>query len=197
MRIKATGSNLLASNIDLTHDETGLSVGVDTTEPYRELAPLAERDGFYYGAPLLPHQDEIGYFITPMLILQETNIIPIDSEDGMPISMVAIQEFTQIPLGGDTYLEVPELEARKARKQALKEVDFKDLTSGKEIMDALYYLKEAFQLTNTHAYMELEDVGHLHRLGRVDREEADVETVTTALRELFGRERRVVLNSMA
>ena len=64
-------------------------------------------------------------------------------------------------------------------------------------MEALRNLKDAFKLTNNYAYMKLEDVSHLHRLGRVDREEADAETVTVALRELFGRERRVVVNSMA
>ena len=133
VKIKVTGSNLLASNIDLTHDETGLSVGVDTTEPYVELGPLAEREGYYYGAPLLPSQDETGYYITPMLILQDTNIVPIRAEDDMPISMIAIQEFTKVPLCGDTYLEIPELEAARHENERLERLISKTLLAVKKL----------------------------------------------------------------
>lgn len=195
VKLRAVGSNLVASNVDIRHDETGLSLSVDTSEPFLEQGLLAECEGYFAEVRTEADGDPKGYFFTPQLVLQHTLLIPVMTSEDVPVANVALQELIKVPLTGDTHITIPVLEARAAQKKALAEVAFNNFQNGREIMAALHEVKKAFKHTVGTMYMELEDISQLQRLGRV--ESAEAETVAAAVRELFGHERQVLVEAEA
>lgn len=198
VKIRVSGPEVAYSNIDVTRVDdkiTGLEVDVET--PYCMADPFDELKGYYYDSPLLPDEDENGYFITPYLILQNSVQSDLRTDDDLPLAKLAVQSYIKAPITNETDIDVPKLIDYEARRLAIGRVALTDLERQNEIRAALGGLEEAFEATVSRKFLRLENIGLLHTIGRVTASEADLENVVDALRQVFGRERLVKLKAMA
>src|SRR5919199_965293 len=83
---RVTGKDVERSNVEFNRIDgkiVGISVNTETpfvNEPFKEL------QGYHWGTPLIPGEDDNGHFITPYLVLQDSRSSKLNTAENMPVA---------------------------------------------------------------------------------------------------------------
>jgi hypothetical protein len=203
LTLQVSGSGVKVVNIAAGHDDEGkIEIDFHPGNPLVELSPFEERQGRYEGIVIMPTQGEDDRHSTmPYIIMQDKKgyAVSVNSEYGFPLSTLSIESHMLVACNGTASIDIPALDAYRARNKAIAELALRSGRSDKQaVMNRVHKLHGALYTENPYGFTPLQRVGDLQMLGRLGAETAETdkerhEAIITVLREMFAHGRAVNL----
>jgi hypothetical protein len=194
---RVTGKDVERSNVEFNRIDgkiVGISVNIETpfvNEPFKEL------QGYHWGTPLIPGEDDNGHFITPYLVLQDSRSSKLNTAENMPVAKLFAQSYIKAPITTDTFIDIPAVTTHDTRNRAIAQVVLKNFAPENTVRQALASLLKEIEGEDESNFTSLINIEALRTIAATKSEDADIESVVDAVREIFGHERPLIIKGMA